>query len=410
MDRLVTRVFPNGTRTVRWVTVIGTIPVFIVGFTRLGVLTTDLSIRQERPVELVRSLGSPSSDYLSERVVFDDGALGGVSSINRVNCRPNAGTETLVALHRGVVFLNDSYEEQTRIVFSGQYFQTVNPVHPDDARSCRFIVCKLFENAALLDSGGKEIWRVAGDTDAGQHIDGVECGDIDGDGKPEFAVYHRYQEGIALVDGSGKTMWKHPVGALGHLEMKDVRGNGKQEIIYCNSNNASGTTVFTILAADGAVVHRVEISTASYEFAVIRWPGKEGRPNLLLTEENRIRIVDMKGSAVVQLDAPGCRTFGKVKAVTVQFQKDEPACLAVRKSLHPDLAVLFVYDANCKLVFQKAEVRKGGMQPALAVVRVDETGVERLLVGAARGYGARVLEYSLAQQVPSDVPAGPAGR
>ena len=105
----------------------------------------------------------------------------------------------------------------------------------------------------------------------------------------------------------------------------------------------------------------------------------------------------MKGSTVVHLDAPGCRTFGKVKAITVKLHKDEPACLAVRKILHPDLAVLFVYDTEGNLVFQTAQVRKIPLQPALAAMPANETGVERLLVGAARGYGTIVLEYSLSQ-------------
>jgi hypothetical protein len=398
MDRLVTRVFPNVTGTMRWITVIGTIPLFIVGFTFLGFLSTTLSIRQERPDELRDLLTSTTSGYLTQRVVFDDISLVGVSSINQGNCRTNAGSETLLACHRGVVFLNDNYEEQSRIVFSGRnFYTTVHPVHTDGAHACRFIAYRLFKHVSLLDSDGEEIWKIVGDEDAGRYIDGVQSGDIDGDGKPEFAIYHSYQDGIALMDEDGNPIWTHPVYSLGHLEMTDVRGNGKDEIIYSNSNNANRLTVFKTLDADGKVVDKLEISTASSEFTVIGWPGRERRPNILLTEENRIRIVDMKGSTVVHLDAPGCRTFGKVKAITVKLHKDEPACLAVRKILHPDLAVLFVYDTEGNLVFQTAQVRKIPLQPALAAVPADETGVERLLVGAARGYGSIVLEYSLAQ-------------
>ena len=298
-----------------------------------------------------------------------------------------------------MVFLNDNYEEQSRIVFSGRnFYSTVHPVHTDDAHACRFIAYRHFEHASLLNSDGEEIWKkTADDADGGPYIEGVQSGDIDGDGKPEFAVYYSYTKGIALVDENGNPVWTHPVYSLGHLEMTDVRGNGKDEIIYSNSNNANLLTVFKTLDADGTVVARLEISTASSEFAVIRWPDRERRPNILLTEENRIRIVDMNGNTVVHLDAPGCRTFGKVKAVTVKFHKDEPAYLAVRKILHPDLAVLFVYDTEGNLVFQTAQVRQIPLQPALAAMPANETGGERLLLGAARGYGTIVIEYSLAQ-------------
>ncbi len=397
MDRLVIRVFPNATGTMRWASVIGVIPLFIVGFTFMGSLTTALSIQKERPDELKKLLGSTSSDYLTRRVVFDDMSLGKVSRIIRGSYRPNIGPETVLAFHRGVVYLNDSYEVQSRIEFSDGYFQTVSPVHTADDTP-HFITYKLFEHAALLDYNGKEVWRAAGAADEGRYVDGVQSGDIDGDGKDEFAVYHRYREGILLIDESGRTLWKHPVNALGHLEMKDVRGNDKEEILYSNSNNANRLTVFRTLNSEGVLVDELEISTASYEFVVIGWPVMEVRPNILLTEENEIRVVDMKGTTVVQLEAPGCRTFGKVIAVTVRFQKDEPAFLAVRKVLHPDLAVLFVYDANGSLVFQSAQIIEGSMQPSLAAVSADGTSIERLLVGHGHGYGERIVEYSLAQQ------------
>jgi len=189
--------------------------------------------------------------------------------------------------------------------------------------------------------------------------------------------------------------WKHPVLALGHLEMADVRGNGMAEIIYSNSNNAFGTTDFTILDADGTVANQHKIATKSYEFAVIRWPNAEAKPNLLLTEERKIRIVDLKGETVMQLDAPGCRPFGDVKAVTVKFKKEEPEYLAVKKSLHPDLSVLYVYDANGKFVYQKTDVIDLVLAPTLAAVPANESGVEKLLVGSKQKNKAQVLEYSL---------------
>jgi hypothetical protein len=60
--------------------------------------------------------------------------------------------------------------------------------------------------------------------------------------------------------------------------------------------------------------------------------------------------------------------------------------------------VLFVYDANGSLVFQSAQIIEGSMQPSLAAVPVNESGIERLLVGHGHGYEERIIEYSLAQQ------------
>lgn len=397
-DWLFTRVFPTANRTLRWTVGVVTIPLLIAGFVPLGILQITLSIRQERPIELAKSLGSPSSNFLTQRIVFDGKAeVDGVTSIHLVDCGPNAGPEILVVLRRSLVFLDDRYEEQNRIEFTDRSFMTVNPVHIEDTYSCQFIAYNLSEYTALLDSKGEEIWKFSSDADEGKYIEGVQFGDIDGNGRSEFAVYYRYNEGITLLDDRGETLWNRPVDALWHLEMKDVRGNGKEEILYSESGDTNNSPFFKILDADGTVVDELEMSTGSSHFAIIEWPTKESRPNILLTEENRIRIVDMQGSTVVQLDAPGCREWGEIKAVTVKFKKDEPPFLAVRKSLFPDIDVLYVYDINGKLVFQEAQVRKGSSHPALAAIPANNTGVEKLLVGASKGYGARVVEYSLTQ-------------
>ena len=141
---------------------------------------------------------------------------------------------------------------------------------------------------------------------------------------------------------------------------------------------------------------RDKIATKSYEFALIQWPRRETLPYLLLTEENRIRIVDFIGTAVLQLDAPGCRLFGALAALPVKFKKNEPEYLAVKKSLHPDLSVLYVYNANGRLVYQRTDVADGRVPPALAAVSAKEAGVEKLLVGAAQKSELQVLEYSVA--------------
>jgi hypothetical protein len=224
----------------------------------------------------------------------------------------------------------------------------------------------------------------------------VRFGDVDGDGKPEFAIYSRYTEGVHLIDGNGKTRWKHPAYTIGHLEMKDINGDGKAEIIYSNSNNANGITEFATLDATGSEVSQQKINTASYEFALVNWPISEGHPNILLTEDGKIKLVDLQGVTVMSVDAPGCKTFGSLNAITIKFKKDEPAFLAVKKSIHPDLSVLYVYDANGKLVFQKTQAVEGLLSTTLAVAPLRDTGAEKLLVGEyKKGFKAQVLEYTL---------------
>lgn len=394
IDLALRHVFPNGKRLVRAIVIVGAIPIILVGFSHLSNFSTKRTIQQKRPAELKKMLNSATSDFLTEKVIFEDDAWGPVTSINRMVCKSGSGMEFIVAMYGGIVFLNESYQEQGRLNLAGRRFNMTEPLY-DNTNSCRFLAYRYGEGVYLFDLEGKEIWKFI-KSDKTVTIDGSRFGDVDGDGKMEFAIYYRYRQGIVLIDSDGKTRWEHPVNALGHLEITDILGDGKAKVVYTNSNNANGSTDFIVLDSEGTIANQQKITTKSYEFAVIRWPNSAANPNILLTEDGKIRIVDIKGETVVRLDAPGCRSYGNMKAVTVKFRKEEPEYLAVRKILFPDISVLYVYDTNGKLVYQKTEVFDGLLDPTLATMPVNETGAEKLLVGASAGiFRAQVLEYSL---------------
>ena len=138
------------------------------------------------------------------------------------------------------------------------------------------------------------------------------------------------------------------------------------------------------------------LRTRSSEFALVDWHTSQSRPNLLLAEENQIRIVDLDGNEIRRLEAPGCRSYGSVTATAVKFHADTPSFLAVRKNLQPDLAVLYVYDAEGQRIGLDVETRMGGSgSPSLAAVPGQQPGTERLLVGSEIARKPRILEYSL---------------
>lgn len=388
-DSLLVRFRPQARRGMRWLMAVGSLPVALFLFVPLSSGVIRLSIRNERPDELVALLKRPAPSALARRTAWEDPALRGVCGIHLADNGPEAGVEILVACHCGVVRLDDQCAETFRLEFPEVYYQTVVPVPAGNSIANRFLVYKFFDHAALLDPDGRELWRAGEKTDEGRPLAGVECGDMDGDGQPEFALYRTYRDGITLLDEAGKPRWTHPVYALGHLVMADVRGNGKQEILYSNGG-------FTTLDADGNVAGELKLDSDSSAFALVDWPERKDRPNLLLTEDNLIRIVDLDGNEVRRLDAPGCRSYGDVAAVPVKFRADESAWLAVRKNVHPDLAVLFVYDAAGQLVHQDVEIRQGGSgTPALAGVPAADGQTERLLVGGGEDGAARLVEYAL---------------
>ncbi len=399
IDRIFTYTFPNVIKLVRAIIIIAAIPVILFSFKHLSHFAIRHLIKQKRPVELKKSLNKASSDFVTERVVFSNGTdIPIINGIYRINCSAGNDGQVMAALRSEVVFLNDKYQEQSRLGFGGLGFNTIRPLNSDAADSCRFLGYRYGKGVYVFDHQGKKVWKFTPSDNKTGGIDGASFGDVDGDGKTEIAVFYRYTQGIQLLDCNGNTKWTHPVDALGHLEMADVDDDGRAEIIYDNSNNASGKTYFEMLNVTGTVIKKLEIATTSYEFALIKWPNAELKPNILLTENNKIRLVDLKGDTVISLDAPGCREFGNVKAAAVKFKKLQPPYLVVRKGLHPDLLVMYVYNHNGKLVYQRTDVFKYGVSnAAIAVVPESETEGEKLLLGAERDNKAVILEYSSSQ-------------
>ncbi|MCK4904834.1 VCBS repeat-containing protein [bacterium] len=400
IDIPLSRIFKNKAQLIRTLIIIAFIPVILFGFSRLSRVSMKLSMQRRRPVELKKVLNKSSSDFLIGEVVFECDNDVSINNISSMNCMDNAEKGLMVGVWgywSGVLFIDGKYQEVKRLDLVGSDsggFSNITPLDLNGTHLCNFIAYRFSKGAYLFDSNGKERWKFTNPKSNGLYPDGVVPGDIDGDGKLEFAVYYRYGDGIVLLDSEGNTIWQHPILAIGHLEIIDLDEDGKAEIIYSNSNNAYGDSKFNILNPTGIIVGKLEIDTKSSEFSVIRWHDKV-KPHILLTEENKIRIVDFDGNDVIQLDAPGCRAFGELKALTVRFNKDEPEYLAVRKSLHPDILVLYVYDYKGNLVYQKTEVLKRMRKPTLAVMPMNEIGDEKLLIGSMLDNRGVVLEYSL---------------
>ena len=242
IGEIASRLFSRRPRIASIISLVVAIPLLYVAFMSLAFLTVRLRIQGERPAELKPLLNSADSDFLTARTVFsEEGVFSGISGISRRTCRPGAGTEFVFALPRAVVFLDDHYQEKHRISFADRVFKTIEPLDIDGKQSYRLLATQFQKGTYLFDLEGKEIWNYT--------VDRVRFGDIDGDGKQKVAIFSDSE--IRLLDGDGKTRWKHPAIAVGHLEMADVRGNGKAEVIYSNAANAGGTTEFTVLDAAG---------------------------------------------------------------------------------------------------------------------------------------------------------------
>ena len=395
IDWITVRIFLKANNIVRRGAIFGAIFVVLVGFSFLNAIKMGNFMRDERPAELKEVINQASSNFLNEKIVYVK-TMDNLSSINWMNCQEGNEKEIALSSLRGVTFLDRNYTEIGKVTFSS-VFSTVNPIFQSKDDACNFIGYKSSESVSLLDSKGKENWKI--DSTERDYISGVKYGDINKDGKIEFVVFYDFGKGIQLFDDAKNLKWEYPIYSLGHLEIADTGEDGKNEIIFSNGNNADKVTEFKFLNSNGEVDKQFKIATQSSQFAIINWPDINKKSNILLTENNNIRLVDLNGETVIQLNAPGCRTFGDVKAVTVKFKKNEPAFLAVRKILMPDIAVLYIYDIKGNLVYNKTETFTGNMNATLVAVPTDEEGGEKLLVGSeGKNYGSQLIEYSISQK------------
>lgn len=397
INKLTNKFSPQASNAKRTGIFIASIIAILFGFSFLAGIYMDWFQKSQRPAELTQ-LDAASSDYLKERVVYESGAYdAGIKTISYVKCRNGASNELLLTTGGDAVYLDNQYQEVSRVNLrpdlNGRFFNRTEPVEDTNQNSCKYLAYSIFDSAYILNDEGLLLWKSA-DKSNGKPT-GAANGDVDGDGKPEIILYHRYREGIHLYNLDGKLIWKQPVYSFGTLAIENVIGDEVKEVIYSNSNNANGKTTFTVLGAKGAVLQELKLQTHSSEFVIISWPDKNSDPHILLTEEKKIRLVDFSGKTVLELDAPGSRPFGKVSAVTVRLAKDKPRYIAVRKKLHPDLMVLFVYDHTGKLVYQKTEVTKAVPHPVLYALPDNDAGVERLLIASDKGNQSILLEYSL---------------
>jgi hypothetical protein len=239
------------------------------------------------------------------------------------------------------------------------------------------------DDSSLMDELGNVVWHAGTDTGT----DDMAMGDVNGDGKPEFAVGYNGAGGVRVLDLWGKEIWRIPSGNVWHVEMVDTNGDGKDEIIHSghglNILDGQGNIIseYPNAPSDGGVYFS--------HFAVVHWPDSSGALRIIQNGEGVVWIVNLDGSIEKELDAPERARVGQTYATLVLLKSGQPEYLAVLVDYNTwDVAVLYVYDNTGKLVYDEVLPWSA---PTVAAVKLGSDDTETLMVGS----GSTVWKYEV---------------
>jgi len=319
---------------------------------------------------------------LAKRVVYEQPALLRVSEITRREQAATADFEWVVVGEGGAAFLGEDFQPRRTVRFSGFPLAPAMAVDLGGDGSTEFLSRSSFQsNVVLFDTNGK----IRSSYEMPALVKIAAAGDVDGDGAAEIAVGFGGDTGVHLLSAEGRKLWEQPDGNVWHVEMADINDDGRAEILH---SNAGGN--LRIRDAAGSILHDYDLDVYVGDFSLTRWGGEAKSKHLLTLYDGFIYVVGFDGNIVARLEAPGSERMGDAYGTTVRLPNGTRYYAALL-SYFWDRAVLYVYDAEGRLVYHEVVGEKCG-----AVAAIPAGAAERLLVGCQ----GKVWEYSAAKVKP----------
>lgn len=338
---------------------------FVAGF---WFVTRELVAGGEMPAELETEGVVEGAGLLEKTSLVDDDRLGLVTDLRQIRSSEAvfgvAGTDGALFLDaRGTPVSSVAYSEtasQVRLVDvegDGQWeFHDRGGVG--------------WEDTALMDHAGKRLWAYG----EFPGVNDAASGDLDQDGILDFVVAMNGNSGVRRLDRSGKSLWSKSDSIVWHVELVDVDGDGKAEIVH-----SSGLGGITIRDQQGNVLREQETEPYCSEFSLCRWPDREGETHLLVADEGQIWVLDFNGKAVAKFDVPESMDAESVVGTTVRLHEGRPEYFAAVVDLDTwETSVLYVFDKGRRIRFK--EVIRDKCTAILAVPR-EGSAADDFLVG-----------------------------
>jgi hypothetical protein len=325
---------------------------------------------QDRSAGVVLGAG-----LLTRSTFISDPRLGDITDLAWGILEPPAGPELGLASSTGVA------------IVAGGVVQSFTPLAGADrvtilvhsGAACEYMNRGSWgRQAGLFDHAGRRLWKYTGP----DGVDDMAAGDLYGDGSLEFVVGFNGGGGVHLLNNRGVKQWDEPDGNVWHVEIADVNGDGRGEIIH---SNAEGEMI--LRDAQGHVLSRGKPPSYFSDFCLAYWGPDRRAIYPVYEDDNEIRVLGYDAKPLARMAAPGAGSLGSAHAAPVRLRAGQPDYFAVVVDYGRgrDLAILYVYDGTQKLVYQEI------LDSPCATLGVvpGNPGEETLLVGTK----GRVFQY-----------------
>lgn len=342
-----------------------------------------LVAKREVPVELKNPGIRVGTEFLSKKLFLQDSQLEQVTDIVLGELDPSPGDEIGIASSSGALFVTRSATIKSSVMFNtrGDHVDIID-VEKDGI--CEFMNRGMWIiNASLIDHKGKEVWNYSG----ASGVDDMSAGDVNGDGTLEFVVGFNGGGGVHLIDKAGKKKWSQPDGNVWHVEVVDINGDGKSEIVH---SNAGGE--IKVRDSQGNIIKQSQPSAYFSHFSLCKWPNKSSREYILYARDSVIWILNYDGKPIFQFNAPECGDYGDARGALVKLFKDQPEYLAVAVTCSNwNRTIFYLYDPTGKLVYKEVLDETG---EAIAAIPLDNSGTDNILLGG----NGRVWQYKIGKK------------
>ncbi|MBM3122932.1 MAG: VCBS repeat-containing protein, partial [Chloroflexi bacterium] len=299
-----------------------------------------------RPAELDEPGVLLGEGFLAKRSLVQDESLGWITDIRAGELDPAPGPEIGIAGKRGALFLDDGGAVKAKVPFMARAGH-VDIIDVEGDGVCEFMNRGGSDGvASLIPHSGRITWIYGGEP--GGVMD-MAAGDVDGDGRPEFAVGFGGGSGVHLLDADGARLWTRLDGNVWQVGMVDVEGRGHPQILH---SNARGRLLVRDAKGDLAIQSDPDVYVGS--FSLSTWPVHGDRPLVITAGEKTLWLLTPGGATVATLEAPHCLHWARVWAAPAVLRPDEPSYLAVVATFALwQRSLLYVYEPGGGLVYQE---------------------------------------------------------